>query len=266
MTNQICVQEQHLPGDSVEEKWEAAQAWGYDGIELRGKGEGAFLDRLPDLRRAVRAGAVLPTVCVEMPHFIGAFDPDLRRDAVEQLTQQLTVMAEIGGRGAMTPASWGMFSTRLPPFTPPRPPEEDRAVLLDGLGRLADHADRLGVEIYLEPLNRYEDHMVNTLGAAASLVAEIGRRSLRIAADTYHMNIEERDPARALLDAAEYIGHIQASDSNRLEPGAGHLDWALFGSTVRAAGYRGPNAVESRLSGPGSDVLPRVPSLLRRYL
>jgi sugar phosphate isomerase/epimerase len=264
--NQICVQEQHIPATTIEAKWEIARSWGYDGIELRGRGEGEFLARLPELRRAVRAGAVLPTVCVEMPHFVGAFDAELRRDAVAQMKQQLTVMAEIGGRGAMTPASWGMFSTRLPPFTPPRTPEQDRKVLLEGLGELAEHAEHLGVEIYLEPLNRYEDHMVNTLATAMSLVDDVARRSLRVAADTYHMNIEERDPYQALLDAGDHVGHIQASDSNRLEPGAGHVDWARFGAAVRAAGYTGPIAVESRLSGPAQDVLPRVPDLLRSHL
>ncbi len=50
-----------------------------------------------------------------------------------QLKSQLSVMAEIGGRGAMTPASYGMFSRRLPPFEPPRSPEQDRQILVDAL-------------------------------------------------------------------------------------------------------------------------------------
>jgi sugar phosphate isomerase/epimerase len=266
MTNAICVQEQHLPGESVQEKWEVAQAWGFDGIELRGRGEGAFAARLPDLRKAAAAGVPMPTVCVEMSHFLGAFDPELRRDALRQMSDQLRVIGEIGGRGAMTPASWGMFSRRLPPFEPPRSPEEDRAVLLDGLGILGEVAASAGVAVFLEPLNRYEDHMVNTLADAVSLVVELGLDSVRIAADTYHMNIEEVDPAAALLDAREYLGHVQASDSNRLEPGAGHVDWPLVGATLRAIGYDGPIAIESRLSGPPETALPAVPPFLRRYL
>ena len=80
------------------------------------------------------------------------------------------------------------------------------------------------------------------------------------------MNIEEADPAGALVAAAPYIGHLQASDSNRLEPGAGHIDWALFGATVRAIGYEGPIAIESRLSGPPAEALSAVPPLLKRHL
>jgi sugar phosphate isomerase/epimerase len=262
----VTVQEQHLPGETLEQKFETAVAWGFDGIELRAKGDFAFEARLPELRRARSNGVVMPTVCVEMSHFIGAFDDELRQDAVAQLRSQLSVMAEIGGRGAMTPASYGMFSRRLPPFEPPRSPAGDREVLLDSLGVLGVHANSEGVELYLEPLNRYEDHMVNRLEEAASLIEELSIDAVRIVADSYHMNIEESDPAAALQAAAPYLGHVQASDSNRLEPGAGHIDWALFGATLRSIGYSGTVAVESRLSGEAGSVLPRVPSLLRRYL
>ena len=48
---------------------------------------------------------------------------------------------------------------------------------------------------------------------------------VRLAADTYHMNIEEADPIKALVDASNCIRHVQLSDSNRLEPAAGHIDW-----------------------------------------
>lgn len=262
----ITVQEQHLPGGSLEEKFEHALAWGFDGIELRSAGNLQFEARLPELKRARKSGVVMPTACVEMPHFVGAFDDELRQDAVVQLKSQLSVMAEIGGRGVMTPASYGMFSKRLPPFVPPRTEEEDTAVLVEAFAVLGAHAASEGVEIYLEPLNRYEDHMVNRLADGVRLLKLVGLDAVRLAPDTYHMNIEESDPAAALQDAADYIGHIQASDSNRLEPGAGHIDWALFGATLRSIGYQGTVALESRLSGPADEVLPRVPSLLGRYL
>ena len=264
--NPVCVQEQHLPGRSLEEKWAAARAWGYDGIELRSAGGFAFAARLPELRRAAAAGVVMPTACVEMGHFVGAFDAELRRDAREQLRSQLSVLAEIGGRGVVTPASYGMFSRRLPPFVPPRSPEEDRRVLLEAFADLGEHARREGVLVLLEPLNRYEDHMVNRLEDAVSLVREVASPGFRVAADTYHMNIEEADPPAALVAAGPHLGHVQVSDSNRLEPGAGHVDWAATCAAVRAAGYDGPLAVESRLSGPAEQVLPRVPALLRRHL
>jgi sugar phosphate isomerase/epimerase len=264
--NPLTIQEQHLPGDDLEQKFEVAKSWGFDGIELRSQGDMRFAERLPELRRAQANGVFRPTACVEMSHFVGAFDAELRADAVIQLRSQLSVMSEIGGVGVMTPGSYGMFSRRLPPFIPPRTPEQDREVLLETLGDLATHAAAEGVVLLLEPLNRYEDYLVNTLADAASLIIEIGSPGLRIVADTYHMNIEERDLAAALQAVAPLIGHVQASDSNRLEPGAGHIDWALFGATIKSIGYTRSIAIESRLSGPAKQALPPVPALLRRYL
>ncbi|GAA3343886.1 sugar phosphate isomerase/epimerase [Amorphoplanes nipponensis] len=263
----ISCQEQLLPGQTLPEKFAFARSAGYDGIELRARGDFAFRDRLPELRRAAREGVIMPSVCVDMAHFLGAFDAGLRRDAVAQLKSQLSVIAEVGGPGAVacTPAAWGMFSRRLPPFEPPRSEEEDRAVLLDGLAELGRHAAREGATLVLEPLNRYEDHMVNRLEQAVGLVAEVGLASVRVLADTYHMNIEEDEPSSALVEAAAWLGHVQVSDSNRFQPGAGHLDWAALLGTLDAVGYDGYLALECRLRGEPAAAVAAVPGFLRRH-
>ncbi len=251
----LAVQEQLLPEGSLEEKFDVARRAGWDGLELRGKGGLAFRERLPELQRARREGVVMPTVCVDMPYFIGDFDPGKRAEALASLKVQLSVIAEIGGSGAMTPASWGMFSLRLPPFVPPRSSADDRAVLLDALHALGTHARDEGVVIYLEPLNRYEDHMVNRLEQAVSLIEEVGLDSVKVVADFFHMDIEETDISAALRAANGHLGHVQVSDSNRLEPGAGHLDWPPALAALTDLGYDGWFALESRLSGPITDVL-----------
>lgn len=261
----LAVQEQLLPGSSLLEKFDVALASGWDAIELRGGAEDSFRQRLPELRTAQRAGVVMPTVCVDMTYFIGDFDAGRRAAAVRSMSTLLSVIGELGGRGAMTPASWGMFSRRLPPFVPPRSEEEDRAVLLDALGTLGTVAQQAGTEIYLEPLNRYEDYLVNRLGQAVSLITEVGLPSVKVVADFFHMDIEEVDISESLTATAPYLGHVQVSDSNRLEPGAGHLDWAPALRTLDKIGYEGYLALESRLSGPAQDVLAPAAQFLRSY-
>ncbi|WP_232665662.1 sugar phosphate isomerase/epimerase family protein [Pseudonocardia sp. TRM90224] len=260
----ITCQEQLLPGDTMLQKWDAARRFGFDGIELRGQGGHRIRGRLPELRQARAAGVVMTTVCVEMLHFIGDFDAGRRRDAVENMRTQLSVIAELGGIAAMTPASYGMFSRRLPPFTPPRDEAGDREVLLDALGELGRHAESEGVKILLEPLNRYEDHMVNRLEQAVELADATGLTAVGVVADAYHMNIEETLPSAALEAAAHRLAHVQVSDSNRLEPGAGHLDWEAFVGALARIGYTGDLAAECRLSGPAEQVLPRAVATLRR--
>ena len=259
----LTCQEQLLPGDALQDKWDAAQRLGYDGIELRGQGGHRIRERLPELLRARRDGVVMPTVCVDMPHFIGAFDPELRRDAVANLRTQLSVIAARGGAAATPPAPSGRSPRRRPPGPPPRDPDGDREVLLDGLGELGRHAGAEGVRILLEPLNRYEDHMVNRLEQAVELARATGLDSVGVVADSYHMNIEETDPAAALVAAADRLAHVQVSDSNRLEPGAGHLDWPAFLGALEGIGYSGDLAVECRLSGPAEQVLGKAAGMLR---
>ena len=70
------------------------------------------------------------------------------------------------------------------------------------------------------------------------------------------MNIEEADPPQALVDAGPWIRHIQLSDSNRLQPGAGHIDWAASLQAISSISYTDELAYECRLSGPVDDVLP----------
>jgi sugar phosphate isomerase/epimerase len=255
-TVRLAVQEQYLRGTTMIEKWDHARRLGFDAIELRGAGEGRFAARLDELKAAAAAGVIMPTVCVEMRHFVGDFDAEKRADALVQMKSQLSVMAEIGGRLAMTPASYGTFSKRLPPFVPPRSDEEDAEILLDVFGQLADHAESEGVIIALEPLNRYENHMINTLADAQALCEKISSRHFGIAADTYHMNIEEADPPKAVIEAGPCIRHVQLSDSNRLEPGAGHIDWPVILDAVWAVGYDKELAFECRLSGEVDEVLP----------
>jgi sugar phosphate isomerase/epimerase len=260
----LSVQECLLPGDTLLAKWDAALASGFEAIELRGQGGHRLRERLPELRTAAREGVVMPTVCVDMPHFIGDFAPELRADAIAQLRTQLSVIAELGGLGAMTPASYGLFSRRLPPFHPPRSETVDREVLLDALSTLGEHAQREGVLIMLEPLNRYEDYLVNRLETAVELAGATGLASVRVVADTYHGSIEEADPCAAVLGAAPQLAHVQVSDTNRLEPGAGHLDWPPLLAALRSCGYAGDLALECRLSGPAAEVLPTVPAFLRK--
>ncbi|MFD0787877.1 TIM barrel protein, partial [Micromonospora azadirachtae] len=113
------------------------------------------------------------------------------------------------------------------------------------------------------PLNRYEDHMVNRLNEAVTLCAAVGLPSMRVVAGTFDMNIEEDDVHRALRSAAPYLGHVQVSDSNRYQPGAGHLDWPALVRTLLEIGYQGWLALEGRLRGDPVRALQQAVTVLR---
>jgi sugar phosphate isomerase/epimerase len=242
----IAAQEHLIPGETLSEQWAVVHNLGYQGIELRGQGDFAFEKRLSELNKARADGVYFPSVCVNMSHFIGDFDKAKRRDATENMKSLLSVIAEVGGKGAITPASYGMHSNRLPPFTPPRSPEEDEMVLLEGLQELGEHAAKHNVQVFLEPLNRYEDHMLNTLAQGVTLIKKVGLKSVTLMADLYHMNIEEKNSAQSLIDAKDYLAHVHLADSNRLEPGQGQTDFAKIKAVLEQINYDGFLALECR--------------------
>jgi sugar phosphate isomerase/epimerase len=260
----LAAQESTCEGRTLVEKFRFAQSVGFDGIELAGPGGGVFARRADELRAARDAGVRMPSAVSHVSHFIGDFDPALRRDAIGELIGMLGTVAAAGGRGIVAPHSFGQFSKKLPPFIPPRSEDDSRSLLLDALREASAHAERLGVEVFLEPLNRFEDFVVNTLADACWYVDELGGRGIAVVADTWHMSIEESDIGAAIRAAGARIHHVQLGDSNRLEPGAGHYDWDETLTALEDIGYDGWLAMECELSGPAADVLPRVSRLLRR--
>jgi sugar phosphate isomerase/epimerase len=238
-----------IPGDSIQEKFDLAVHIGYDAIELRGKGEFGFKARLAELHAAKKAGVIMNAVCPDMHHFFGDFDAKKRLEGIDNIKSQLSVAAQLGVSGVITPASWGMFSRRLPPFVPPRSPEEDREVLLEGLRQMGEHAKQEGVVVYLEPINRYENHMICTIDQALELIEAAGLSSIKVCADAYHMNIEEVDMNAALKRAGTRLGLVHSCDSNRLPAGSGHIDWQGLLQTLHDMDYDGYVTAEGALSG-----------------
>lgn len=262
MTLRLAVQENLVPGDDLLRTWDLVRELGYDAIELRGAA--GMRDRLPELREARQRGAVFSSICVISDRFIGDFDAARREEALAAMMELCDVAAEVGARGVVTPAAYGMHSNRLPPFVAPRTPEEDRAVLLEMLGRLGTHAASRGVLVLFEPLNRYEDHMVNTLAQGAELCRATGLASVRLMADLFHMNIEEGDPAESLRAAGDVLAHVHLADSSRLEPGTGHTDFAAAFAALRDLGFDGFGAIECRLSQEPGAALASARAALRR--
>jgi sugar phosphate isomerase/epimerase len=253
--------EYRLPGRTITEKWQQAAGMGFAGIELSGPAP-SIASRLPELLSLRAAGAVFPTINSGGRPFIGDRDPDARRAAIANLKQLFADIAQLGGLGATTPACFGRYSNAIPALKPEPDPAE-RGIFIDTLAELGQHAEAEGVVLLLEPLTRYEDHHLNRLDQGAEVIAAAGSGSVKLLADVFHLNIEEADLPGAIRQAGPLLGHVQLADSNRLEPGVGHLDFAGVFRALRDCGYPYYCALECSLSGPAESVLPRVVEYLR---
>ena len=117
--------------------------------------------------------------------------------------------------------------------------------LVEALRSVADHAGRQGVRLALEPLNRYETSLINTVEQAMDVVGGVDSPALGVLLDTFHLNIEEKDPAAATRLAAGHIAHVQACGTDRGTPGADRFEWDRFADALAEASYAGPICIES---------------------
>ncbi|MGD0726575.1 MAG: sugar phosphate isomerase/epimerase family protein [Spirochaetia bacterium] len=114
------------------------------------------------------------------------------------------------------------------------------AALLD----VAESAAKQGITLLLEPINRYESRFYNSVSSCAHFIRYSAMGNIRILADTFHMNIEEPSILGTVSAHLPVIGYVHIADSNRLFPGAGHIDFASFFSTVQSGEFAGVIGLE----------------------
>lgn len=106
------------------------------------------------------------------------------------------------------------------------------------LRELGTVAEDLGIECALEVLNRNETYILTSCEEAVAYCNEIGKRSINILLDTYHMNIEEDDMCDAIRQAGGMLGHFHVGEANRKLPGMNEsLDWKRIGQALKDVNY-----------------------------
>jgi D-psicose/D-tagatose/L-ribulose 3-epimerase len=126
--------------------------------------------------------------------------------------------------------------------------EERRACYAElraNLEPVTSYAAERGVRIAVEPLNRYETSVLNTVEQALDALDGLPAEGVGLALDTYHLNIEEKDPVAAIRAAGDRIAHVQVCGNDRGAPGADHQDWPALLGALREIGYAGPLCIES---------------------
>jgi D-psicose/D-tagatose/L-ribulose 3-epimerase len=126
-------------------------------------------------------------------------------------------------------------------------PERAAAVaeLRRNLAPVVDAALDAGVTLAIEPLNRYETSLINTVDQALDALQPLLGPGLGLALDSYHLNIEEKKPYDAIRAAGDHLAHVQVCGNDRGAVGDDHIDWAEFLNALDDVGYAGPLNLES---------------------
>ena len=210
-------------------------AMGYDGVELAIRDPMLVdLDALEALTR--EHGLRVPAIGTGQAwgeEKLSFTDPDesVRRAAIERVKSHVPLAARFNAviiiglvRGIIKP---GITQ------------EQGMAWLCEALQECSTAANPFGVRLALEPINRYETTLVNSVAQGMALIDRVGADNFGLLLDTFHMNIEEPDILQSISTCGDRIFHFHVADSNRWYPGAGHLDFSGILSRLQSTGYDG---------------------------
>src|SRR5215213_9065855 len=245
----LAVQSRLVPGDSLREKQETALSYGFDGMELSG------FPMIDLATEAVRDGVPVSAMCSGHRGWFIDPDPEQIAFAIEDMKRLLELGAELDAPLIVVPI-YGRTHNLPPHCGTGRTRDEDEALFVRGLTEISEHADRVGGRILVEAINRFENSISVKVADADEFARRIGSANVRAMADVFHMNIEEVDFGRSLTEAGEMLGYVHLADSQRLEPGRGHLDFDSVFVGLVGMGYDGWASMECHLSGPAGEVLP----------
>ncbi len=259
----LACQEGLVPGNSLPERLERLAEWGYEGIELWG---GGLKERVAEVQDALKSSPIrVSTICAGFRGCLLDANPTERELAMRDIRDLLFVAGDLGAVGLIVVPIFG--GPRIPDLSPLATPMQLEQDLLHRLLEdLAQTAEKAGSLILLEPLNRYETHLLRRLEDAVAVCQAINHPNVKIMADFFHMSIEEANIPEAIRNAGEWIAHVHLADSNRLLPGQGHTDFGAGLNALKEIGYTGYMALECGIAGDPTEQLPRTAQFLRNHI
>jgi len=213
---------------------------GYDAVEIPFN-DLSLLDAKATNAAREKAGVGLSSCCVMMPGSnLCSQDPAERKAGIERIKKMADLTAEMGGNVLAGP-----IYSPVGHLTGKARTDDEWKWCVEGLAAAAAHAEKANVTLTVEPLNRFETYVFNTVGDVTRLVKEVGSPALKVQADTFHCNIEEKDTAAAIRACGASLGHFHACENDRGTPGTGQVPWKAVFQALKDINYSGWITIES---------------------
>jgi sugar phosphate isomerase/epimerase len=116
--------------------------------------------------------------------------------------------------------------------------KEDWKNSVKAVQEVAKYAEKKDILLAIEPINRYETYLVNSIQDALYYACEVNSSHVKIMADTFHMNIEERDIPEAIRIAGNNLINVHLADSNRCSVGRGHINFKALIKALKEINYQ----------------------------
>jgi sugar phosphate isomerase/epimerase len=247
----IAVQLGLIPAKSVEDKQKWALDNGVDGIEI--SAWDYPVDKIDQARRDFASTRVpVSSICGNASFDFLDPDPRKRRASIDQCKQYLKLAGEFKAAGQIVPPIFG--GPRLPDLSPLKGAIDlEKDLLVEICKELGDVAQAAGTLFLLEPLNRYEEHLLKTQAGGVEIITRSGHPAVALISDFFHMHIEETSTPEALRLAGRHVRHLHLADNTRMEPGTGDIDFVASFKALLDIHFTGYMAFECGVSGADKD-------------
>jgi sugar phosphate isomerase/epimerase len=158
-------------------------------------------------------------------------DPEIRKKAISFISDMISFGADFNAPAIIGSMQGNVLAGNDRELT--------LSWLAEGLEILGEKAESEEVFLIYEPLNRYETNLFNTLKFGADFLESLKTQNVKLLADLFHMNIEEEDLAKSILENGKHIGHIHFADSNRRAIGLGHTEMESVAEAIKSISYEG---------------------------
>ncbi len=235
------------------------KTWGFDGVEIAVENP-ADIDPVFVKSQLDRHGLVCTSVCACFPprrDLRGT--PAQQRAALLYLQRLVDLAGVLGTNIVMGPLYSATGRAEAVPAGEYRRQWRTVRAHLKTICHYAEDHDKV---ICLEPLNRFETDFLNTVDQGLAMIQEVKSPALKLLLDTFHMNIEEKNPAEAIRRAGAQVGHFHASGSDRGTPGNDHVDWSGVAQALKDIHYAGAVVIESFT--PDVKVIARAAAIWRK--
>ncbi len=230
---------------------------GFDGIELHlNHPESLPVEKIKEKMQDTGMKCTF-TAALEKKNNPISPDQKIRERGIASLNELVDVVAELKGDvlSGVIYAAWGEFTGKMRT-------EEEWDYCKKSLFKSAEYAEKKGVVLALEPVNRYETYFLNTAEDTRKLVEEIAHPNVRVHLDTYHLNIEEESFYKAIKTAGDYLYHLHVCENNRGIPGTGHIQWQEIYRALKEINYNRWAIIESFV--PAIEEIARMTAIWRK--
>ncbi len=194
-----------------------------------------------EIRSAFEQSGLECTVCAILPAGINPISPDasVRESALGHLKQCVEMTACLGAK-----LLGGPLYAPIGYFTGHRPTADEWQWATEAFQSLGDTLDACDVTLSIEPVNRSETFFLRTAKEALALCQAVSHPRVGVTMDTFHANIEEKNPAAAILSLRDRLRHMHIGENDRSLLGQGHVDFPAIVEALREIGYQGYLMIE----------------------